>query len=519
MIYKVIKMADVYTVLADLAGSKEESLQVFIPEGALLLENKLNLQFLVESLQKLGKSVTFETDDAAGRELLSDLVGAGSVNLEDNSAPKKQGFRGRLAGVFPLRVLSRIKSRFSSLRFERPSFSFRLNFVLLGVLVLLLGGGAFGVHRYISSQKAYVKLVAKSEPIARSITVRVDADQTTNVTSKVLAGKNVSAVAFETLEAETTGEKVIGERAEGKITVYNRTEDEIDLDKGTKVVYKSDDSDDDDLEFELKDDLTIPPLSYEVPEDPASAMVPGEASVEVEAVEFGVDYNIDSDKALEFEDYKKSELVAESAEDFEGGSRDTVAIVSAEDIESVSAELVSLLEEQAGEALKDVIPSGYKLINGSFAMVLQDPELSAEEGEEADTLEIRQAMNVTGLVYEEKKLDELIMKIVGEYVPEEYEITDGSHSLNVEVLGSTEDAVLSSTEADLQVTVKTSVVPDIDIDSLKTRLAGKSLQEVQRVLGSMRSLSTYEFSLSPTVPFKRAFPGETERILIEIEED
>ena len=51
---------------------------------------------------------------------------------------------------------------------------------------------------------------------------------------------------------------------------------------------------------------------------PLSASIPGEATVGVTASEFGKDYNIDEGSTLDFEDYKKSELVAVAKKDLKG---------------------------------------------------------------------------------------------------------------------------------------------------------------------------------------------------------
>ena len=518
MIYKAGKMEDVYTLLAELATIKRKDLKVFLPEGALILRNKLNLQFLVASLEKLGKSVKFETDDPNGAEIVAHINSEsagdyGEVYASEDITSTK-GIMSRVKSLFT--GFAGLKNMFS--RPKLPSFkavSFQINFVLLGILTAALIGLAFGATKYVSSQKAYIKIVAKAEPIARSITIRVDSEKSTDAGQKILEGQDVSTTIIEDAEIETTGEEFEGDYATGEVTIYNRTEEEIDLDEGTELAYKDDDED---FVFKLSEEVTVPALTYEDPEDPASTMTPGEASVDVEASEFGDDYNIDEGETLEFDDYKKSELVAKSNDDFEGGTKETISIVAQEDIEKINEEVKTALEAQTDTALEDAIPSGYKIIQGSKATTLGEPEISHEVGEETDKITSRQIMTVSALTYSEKKLDQLIMQVVGEYVPDEYSLSGTKHSLSVEVLGETEDTVLSPTTADLQVTVKTAVVPDLNIDKLKQEIAGASVQEVQRTLGSMQSISTYEINLSPGIPFKSNIPSNPEKILIEIEE-
>ncbi len=515
MIYKVAKMKDVYTILSELAKVKESEIDVFIPSGALILQNRLNLQFLISSLEKLGKTVNFETDDVYGTELINQIKTSDSADFSEVYAVETRDSEGFLSSMKSIFSFVSLKNLPKIPKPNLTNFSFKLNFVLLGILMLVVLVGVYGVNRYVSSQKAYIKLITKAEPIARSLTVRVDSEETTNAEEKTLEGKIVSTVLFEETSIETTGERIVGEKAVGTISTYNRMEEEIDLEEGTEVVYKGDDEG---LVFILTEDVTVPPLSYEIPEDPASPMTPGEAAAEVEALEIGEKYNIDDGKTLEFNGYERSELVAKSDGDFEGGSEEYIAIVSEEDITVLLEKVRTKLAPKAEPALEEVIPLGYKMIQGSGSENWEEPEISHEVEDEAEEIFVRQSLGVSALTYPEKELDQLIMNILGEYVPEEYSLSGGKHTLNVEVLGRTEDTVLSATTADLQVTVKTTVVPDIDIAALKKELAGASIEDVQREIGSMNSVSTYELNLSPGVPFKSTIPKDTDKILIEIEE-
>jgi len=514
MIYTVNKTKDVYTILAELAVQAEKDLDIFIPSGSLLLEDKLNLEFLAKSLDKLGKSVRFDTDDANGKELLENL------NLATSDFGSTYGVTEpakRLSRGFFLKLKFLVLNIFSVFKklpkLKKPTIPLKINFILLGALVMVFAGLIYGAHRYISSQKAYIKIYTKSELLARSITIRVDSHSSTDVDKKILEGTDISTSIFETKEIETTGEKEEGDYAEGKIVIYNRTEEEFKLEKGEELFYEKDDEK---FGFKLKDAITVPPLTYEIIGDPASTMIPGEIEASVKALEFGDAHNIGKGKTLKFDDYDESDLVAKSNEDFKGGETKIVQIVSEEDIEKLKEVIKRALEEQADQALSGVVPSGYTLVKGSLITNLGDFEINAEVGDEKDKISIKQSLTVFGLTYSEKKLDQLIMRVVGEYVPDEYALSGTKHTLSVEVLGTTEDTVLSNSAADLQVTVKTSVIPDIDIGSLKKDLRGLSLKDLQKKLGSMNSIKTYEFNLSPPVPFKTVVPNDVERILIEI---
>jgi len=510
MVYTVNKTKDIYTILADLAVRAEKDLEIFIPSGSLLLKDKLNLEFLAKSLEKLGKTAKFGTDDPNGKELLDSLNLAraefGSTLDAGASGERSHRMFLRKLKFFVSNTFSRLKDLS---KLKKPNISLRINLALLGAFILVLAGLIYGGYRYISSQKAYIKIYTKSEPLARSITIRVDSNSSTNIDEKILEGTDISTSIFDTKEIETTGEKEKGDYAEGEIIIYNYTKEKIKLDKGEKVYFE-----DDDLEFKLTDDVTVDPATYEVQEDPP--VTPGETKASVKALEYGDDYNIGGSKTLKFDDYDDFDLTAKSKNKFEGGKTETVMVVSEEDIEKLKEDIATILTVQSTQAINDVVPSDYKLIKGSITTLLGDPELSAEVGEEETEVNIKQVLTVFGLAYSEKKLDQLIMKVVGDYVPEEYSLAGTKHTLSVEVLGATEDTVLSYSAADLQVTVKTSVIPEINISSLKESLKGMSVGELQRELGGMSNITTYEFNLSPVVPLKKKVPNDVEKILIEV---
>jgi len=517
MVYTVNKTKDVYTILADLAVRAEKDLEIFIPSGSLLLQDKLNLEFLAKNLEKLGKVAKFDTDDANCKELLDrlNLVAddfGGTQNVSVSGEKFHRAFLIKLK-FFVLSAMSRLENL---AKLKKPGMLPKINFALLSAFIVVLAGLIYGGYHYASSQKAYIKIYTKSEPLARSITIRVDSNSSTNTDEKILEGTDISTSVFETKEIETTGEKEKGDYAEGEIVIYNYTKEEIKLDKGVKVFCE----DDDDLGFKLADGVTMGPATYEVQEDPLLSMkvIPKEVRAPVEALEYGDDYNIEGGKTLEFKDYEKEDLLAKSSKDFKGGNTEIVKIVSEEDIAKLKEVIETALMGQSAQAINDVVPSDYKLIKGSITTLLGDPELSAEVGDEETKVNIKQALTVFGLAYSEKKMDQLIMKVVGDYVPEEYALAGTKHTLNVEVLGATEDTVLSNSAADLQVTVKTYVIPEIDIDSLKESLKGLSVKEVQRELGGMSNITTYEFSLSPIVPLKKKVPNDVEKIFIEIQE-
>jgi hypothetical protein len=212
-------------------------------------------------------------------------------------------------------------------------------------------------------------------------------------------------------------------------------------------------------------------------------------------------------------------LVAESSENFEGGSSETIKTVSSEDINLALSKVKAVLAEKTLEGLSDSAETGYKFVDGTSSISYVNPEVGAKVDDEVASFVVKQSATVTGLSYSEKVLEKLIMALLVEYVPESFELSGETIEIGASSLGNSDETVATSSKADLQVTAKTSVLPIINVAELKSKLQDKTITEASRVLGEMRTLSTYEFRLEPNLPFSQKVPKDPERILIEIVEE
>ncbi|HOM77868.1 MAG TPA: hypothetical protein PLT50_01535 [bacterium] len=511
MEYIVEERKDVYTILNDLAVLAYFDFEVFIPSGSLILENRLNLEFLKKNLEKLGKSVTFSTDSKNGQEIISQLANGESTEFDSLLAENSLIGATEVpsAGVF-----GKITNFFAFFKFPKisfPRFHPKMGVIPLIIIFLFLGGGAFAFTRVLNMHKAYVKLVIKSDPLARSFSVVVDANLTKDIDpeKKAIKGRQVSKTFDVEITKDATGEKLEGEKASGEVLIYNRTESEITLSKGTKLEF-------DDLVYALTSDVTVPSVSYEDPEDPASVMVPGEKSADVTALEIGSKYNIKKGETMEFSNYKKTELVAKSSVDFTGGSSQTIKVVSEDDINSALTEARRELVEKSSQSLANSVEGDHKYIDGSSSVSYGEPEVSAKVGDEVSSFSVKQSATATGLSYSERLLEKLVLQLISTLVPESFEPSGEKIDIRATSLGNSDSTAVTSTSADIQVTAKTTVRPIINLEKLKEDLSGKSLPDATRILGQLPSVETYELNLVPNLPFLQKVPQNFDNIIIEL---
>lgn len=105
------------------------------------------------------------------------------------------------------------------------------------------------------------------------------------------------------------------------------------------------------------------------------------------------------------------------------------------------------------------------------------------------------------------------------FIPEGFTLSSQDKDINVEILGNTESTLLNSAEADLQVTIKTFVVTDVEKDEIRERLVGKAIGEAEKMLGGIKNIKTYELEMSPNIPFLQKLPQNPENIKVEIEKE
>jgi hypothetical protein len=494
---------DVVTVLNKIKSINDTGIELMIPEGSILFESALNLKLLNKETSKYGKVLHLNTQDPYGISLIN-LINNGhdeefvakELDIGDYQAPKAKK--------------SKREINFPKLAFPIPKLkkgSFRKPLLILPVILGLIG---FLGYRYIVSvPEAEIKVVVHSQPLTKSLEIKVSRDGQTSAQSSTLKGYAVSTNITKTGTIETTGEKTVGETAKGEIKIFNKTTSEKKFRKGDVVTYNE-------LEFELSGDVTVPARTED---EETLVITPGEATVKVEASEIGEDYNISSGRTMKLDDYDDDDYTARSNNKFEGGKSEVLNVVTEDDKTALLTQLMEEVNTTAENELASQTSRGRKLIKGSDSRTTENEAYNAEVDEEADELELTLIVRAEGLAYSENELNDMLEDLLDDLVPEGFTLSSQDRSISVEILGNSDSTVLNSAEADLQVTIKAFVIPDLKEDELKDELAGKDMEEATRVLGGIKTVSTYEITMNPSIPFISKLPKDPEKINVVVERD
>ena len=146
-------------------------------------------------------------------------------------------------------------------------------------------------------------------------------------------------------------------------------------------------------------------------------------------------------------------------------------------------------------------------------------EFNAKLDDEVEELELTQTVSFQGLAYNKQDLNAILDDLLKGFVPQGFELSTEERETNVEILGNTDANVLSVSQADLQVTIKAYVIPEVNEDELKQKLLGVSFSNAEQILGSVRNIKTYEIKMTPNIPFLSRLPKNVENISLTVERE
>lgn len=497
---------NVITAINKIKNISDLNIELIIPKRSVLFEDALNLKLIQQQADKLEKSIEFVTDDEIGNKLIESLMG----KIPEAYIPEEP--EEAKPAIQPA-----VKEGGRKIAFPRISLNFlRLlpkgkgGFIAVVIVLILLISFIFYGSK---APKATAKISVRSQPLTKSVTIRVKADGLTDIKNKTLRGTLLSTTVEDTMEKDTTGTKTVGEKAEGKVTIYNKTSSEVKLNKGDKLTYKGKSTD---LNYYLKGDVTVPPNASQDPLDDASPIIPGEATQDIVAADIGESYNIDDGKSLTVSGYKSGDLAAKTKTKISGGKSEQVKTVTLDDRANLLKDLQVQAVLKAEADIKTKLGSTQRLISGATSTKIAKQTYSKNVNDEAQKISLTLSVNAESLVYLNSELNSFLDEYVKDVIPESFVLSEQDREVEVEVLGNSTNSVLTSKEADLQVTLKTYIMPNIKEEELKNSLKGKSVTEAIKILESIKNVTYYEFKLSPVIPLFRNVPKDPNRIQITI---
>jgi hypothetical protein len=370
-------------------------------------------------------------------------------------------------------------------------------------LVALLIIGFFGIR---SSALAQVDINLKTKPVSKDLKITLDTSiRETDIDGLVLAADKVTRSKQSESIMQTTGVTIVGENAKGKVAVYNNTDAEKILTKGTVLKI-------DELQFSLDEDITIAAATSPNP----GVTEHGKVETTATAVQIGADSNITKDTQLEVLPFDKSSYYAYVIdEDFIGGSSREVKVVSENDRLELLLDLRKELIEEINKEFNDESGEGVYILP-SNNIISEKTEFSFEVGNEAEELSLILDIELEAITYTAKDLKPIATEVLASEIPDNYRLAD----VDPQILSAPTESDLDDLDTEKPVTLSANIssfaIPEFSMDSIKEDISGKPIDDAKSLLESRDEIESVEVVLTPGISklLVKKIPGNFEKINI-----
>lgn len=435
-----------------------------------ILEKDFDLKSLVYStaseMEIESKTVVIEEADKFGFVEDQDIAG----NLAE-SAPNLPVFKFKLPKLpkinLNLAFLKNIKSR---------------GLIFLGIGLLLLTGL---VMAYWFLPKAKITLFITPKNQEKEEEIIVDPNiKTALIDKKTIPGYSISVEEKGSKKINTTGKKIIGEKAKGEVTIFNKTNYPKTFKSGTTIAS------DNNFKFTLNDDVTIASQSSS-----DTGITFGKNKVKIISLNIGTDRNLTANNNFKIEDFATDTYSAKNEAAFSGGTSREISVVSEDDQANLLNSLVKELTNKGKSDLTDKISADKSLIDKTTGTSVISKKFSAEVDDEANDLSLDLNLKISSLYYTNSDLTLIINKLVEKSITKDY---------SYDPKGTTKEVKEAKVKVDksivLRMFFKISLLPKINISQLKKDLAGKNIKIANNYLDNLPNVADYEVNLNPKLP-------------------
>jgi hypothetical protein len=397
---------------------------------------------------------------------------------------------------------------------QKPKFNFKIPFskfnlpkvagskkiALISTIPLIIILIILPIYYYLfSSSEIIIKV--KPEQISKKLqVVLANKPQDDNITIPVQFKVITEEIEDQT---STTGETTVGDKAQGKVTIYNKTFEEKILDEGDSLETETG------ILFTLDETVKIASKS---------ATVEGETYGKVENIsviagKIGTAGNISVDSRLSVANFPRTSVEAVATAEFSGGSSRTVKAVSQKDIDKLKEDLTQKILDKVNESLQVSDPD-------LEVVTIKEPEVSNTKfsnklNEEASTLSLRITGKAEIITYSHNFFTENINSNLKKDYPGKKLLPENTTIKLNEIKPTDKEDVYQST-----VQIDGSLVSDLDTQSLAVKIKGKTVDSAKKILETTDNFSGLTLKNWPKVPIlSYLLPFNSSHIQIGIEVD
>jgi len=453
-------------------------------EVASSAQDDSNMGFVV------GKDITDEEEVVQDAYINSPIVqplnDISSSNRQDNSGIFNSFTKRVRASKFPLDFMK---------KWPLPPVA---SIVVALLFLFLLGttGALYAFH------KADLSILIRQEKQKKEITINADTGTSVGDGELQLAKQKNQLEIEETIE--TSGEKQIGEKSQGSLTLLNKDKLERTFKKGTLLQTKKG------IKFVLNEDVKVASASESITGDGNVLTVTGKGKGKAVAEAIGTSGNITKDEKLTIENISESLAFATADTAFAGGTQKDVQTVSKEDIENLEKKTLDSLKKSAAEKLSK--SNELKFINELSEVSLSKQVYSKEVGEEAASASLKAQGDIVLYGYNPSELQDIILKEFTGVIEDTYEIPKDAVTYTVSSTKKNDDKIALVIDATVGLRKK------VDEKKIKSALKGKNKSALTKILKDELKVDGYLLNVKTFIPFlKNTVPFFEKNISLKID--
>lgn len=435
-----------------------------------------------EVAKSLGFTVDIKPDPETQKHVIEDVKIEESIEEKPASADYGE--------AMPKRKIRFPKIKFPRFKFPRFNWEFLSGKKLVLIFVLsILGLAMVGIT--ISAKrltKANIFLTFNGQSLNQKVSIIIDSNANSVDTEKgVLPATEVKLTKSASQQKNVSGIKMVGDKAVGKITIYNlRTDGEKIFAAGTILTA-------DNLKFVLDNEVTIPMALESVDGNMVKTITPGKAEGSVVADSIGTESNLDAGTEFQVGAFSKSTYVAKNEAVFGGGTKKDVAVVAKKDIADLRNDLLAQLKEEAMAEMNNRADGKRVFVETLTAKPIEE-KLSTPVDGEAESVSLDLTAEITALSVEEKYLNDLLLVKLRDAIPDGFTLSVSD--LEIEIT----NVLVNEGKVAFEVLVKARLSPIISQTEILDKIAGKRPAEALKQIHNLPQLKGVKLELVPRLP-------------------
>ena len=333
------------------------------------------------------------------------------------------------------------------------------------------------------------------------ITLKTSETDINNLNSSIIPVTKETIQVNASASVQTTGQKTVGEKAKGEVTIYNKLDKVQNIPKGSIVTDSSG------KKFELTTAVSVSASSSDLNEGVINL---GKTKTVILATDIGPEYNLPTDTKLIFKDFPETSLIVKSDAAFTGGTKQQIRAVSKEDKASVQAEIDQQISKNIDQQINQKVGNMSGVIKGTIQSQKDNLELSREIGEAADELKATVDATVSVFVLSE----DVKNQVIKHFLSSESDFNNIDYQSNNFDLSFTITKT-DSTEATGTLSISGKSLPKINITQTQKSLVGKTNNQAISFI-KKNIPRAYNFHINNNLPL---LPFRSDNINIEIKSE